>query len=401
MSQKFSLYEDLTVQENMDFYAGIYGLSRPEARERQAELIELTGLAPYLDRRAAEAVGRLEAAAGAGLRPAAPAAAGLPRRADGRHRPGRPPRAVGPAVPPGGRGHHAVRHDALHGRGRALRPGRLHLPRHLLAVGTPDELKAAAGRDPAGDAAAGDRRRRTRRLFSSRLRHQPGVREATIFGQAVHALVDESTLAALTSTARAAWTCPADARPSLEDVFVTLSRRAAEQDGTSAAGLRRDWTRWPPRFSCRRTVSVARKEFLHILRDPATLFFAAVHPGARAVHARLRHRHQRPRTSAPSSSTRPDPGEPAAVAAVRELGGLQDRRRGASPTTELTEAIVAGKARVGIKIPEDYSRQLAGGRRRRRLLVLVDGSESSVAAEAVNVGNAIALRESLELAARR
>jgi ABC-2 type transport system ATP-binding protein len=50
MSQKFSLYADLTVQENMDFYSGIYGLRQEAARQRQKELIELTGLKPYLSR---------------------------------------------------------------------------------------------------------------------------------------------------------------------------------------------------------------------------------------------------------------------------------------------------------------------------------------------------------------
>src|SRR5262249_29411245 len=49
---KFSLYADLTARENMDFYSGIYGLSRREAKDRQEELVELTGLGPYLDRRA-------------------------------------------------------------------------------------------------------------------------------------------------------------------------------------------------------------------------------------------------------------------------------------------------------------------------------------------------------------
>ncbi len=40
MSQKFSLYDDLTVYENIRFYAGIYGLSRKEIRKRAALLME-------------------------------------------------------------------------------------------------------------------------------------------------------------------------------------------------------------------------------------------------------------------------------------------------------------------------------------------------------------------------
>src|SRR4029453_3393876 len=51
MSQKFSLYADLTGGENMAFSAGIYGLPGAEARQRQQELVELTGLGPYLTRR--------------------------------------------------------------------------------------------------------------------------------------------------------------------------------------------------------------------------------------------------------------------------------------------------------------------------------------------------------------
>jgi ABC-2 type transport system ATP-binding protein len=44
MSQKFSLYNDLTVAENLSFYAAIYAVPRHERRERIANLVQVTGL---------------------------------------------------------------------------------------------------------------------------------------------------------------------------------------------------------------------------------------------------------------------------------------------------------------------------------------------------------------------
>jgi len=44
MSQKFSLYEDLTINENIEFYGGIYGLSNKDLKRKGKELVDMLDL---------------------------------------------------------------------------------------------------------------------------------------------------------------------------------------------------------------------------------------------------------------------------------------------------------------------------------------------------------------------
>lgn len=60
MPQRFGLYEDLSVDENMDFYADLFGVRRKERRERTDRLLAFSGLAPFRTRLAGKLSGGMK-----------------------------------------------------------------------------------------------------------------------------------------------------------------------------------------------------------------------------------------------------------------------------------------------------------------------------------------------------
>ncbi len=60
MPQRFGLYEDLTVQENMDLYADLHGVSSEERQERYPQLMNMTALGPFTDRLAGRLSGGMK-----------------------------------------------------------------------------------------------------------------------------------------------------------------------------------------------------------------------------------------------------------------------------------------------------------------------------------------------------
>jgi len=60
MPQRFGLYEDLSVQENLDLYADLQGVPRADRAPRYAELMHMTGLAPFMQRLAGRLSGGMK-----------------------------------------------------------------------------------------------------------------------------------------------------------------------------------------------------------------------------------------------------------------------------------------------------------------------------------------------------
>jgi ABC-2 type transport system ATP-binding protein len=60
MPQRFGLYEELTVNENIRFYADLFGISKQERIKRAPELLQAAGLGPFGDRRAGQLSGGMK-----------------------------------------------------------------------------------------------------------------------------------------------------------------------------------------------------------------------------------------------------------------------------------------------------------------------------------------------------
>jgi ABC-2 type transport system permease protein len=142
--------------------------------------------------------------------------------------------------------------------------------------------------------------------------------------------------------------------------------------------------------------AVFYKETLHVRRDFATLFFSLIIPILQmfllgfGIDTNVR----QVNTVVYNADGR------------RESRELLDRLRNSDTfhlirfvnnDLDLNDAIVSGKCRVGIKIPVDYSDKLLHNMS-AQVLVLIDGSDSSVAGQAINVTTAIGLDESLRRA---
>lgn len=221
LSQRFSMYGELTVAENIAFFAEMFGVPRAARREREAELLQMTRLAPFRDRRAQDLSGGMKQK--------------LALICTLIHRPevillDEPTTGVDPvsrrefwkllADLPSAGITLLVSTPYLDEAERCHRLGFMAQGR-LLAVDTPQALKQYAP--------AVIYRVRVEPLRAARdfLRGRPEVEGAELFGDRLHVSLregDGKALAALLAGAGFTASPPERVAPSLEDAFVALTR---------------------------------------------------------------------------------------------------------------------------------------------------------------------------------
>ncbi len=438
MSQKFSLYADLSVRENLEFYGRIYGLDVERLAERIRAVVDLTGLHDKMDQLAGTLSG--------GWKQRLALACALIHE----------PKVIFLDEPTAGIDP-VARRDLwdllfeLSARGvtmlvtthymdeaeRCTDVAYLNLSR-LVVCGEPDELKTLPAVTPSG----------TRRweidtpsaaAQLTAIRHAEGVYDATLFGQTIHLLsTDRWSEAELIARLGlpAATTSVRPIEPSLEDVFVTLSRAAEKNNsrgkpstanGTKPAdapptsilppsrgeeaGSDSAAASMPGLGSASRTTSTAaatrartlwgfsailRKEFSHVRRQPTTLFFMLLVPVIQtlifgyAINIQIEH--------IPTVVFDLDGRRPA-----RELIESFENTRTFTVVDQVFDdesfrrALTSGRARVGLKIGADYTDRLLRNEQ-AHVQILIDGSDSQVATTALNTTGLLGFVRSLEIA---
>ena len=226
MSQRFSLYDDLTVTENLQFYGRIYGLPPDRLKRRMDEIIQLNSLEPYLNRLASQLSGgwKQRLALGCAML----------------HEPkllflDEPTAGIDPVA----RrqlwdllfelsGHGITFFVTTHYMDEAERCSHVAYIYYgrLIADGTPNSLRQLPDVQPHGTKRIEITTPEVTRALRF-ARQLPGIRSATIFGQSIHALVDEHfDLNDLRQQLLKNGITVGEIRPlepSLEDVFVELT----------------------------------------------------------------------------------------------------------------------------------------------------------------------------------
>jgi ABC-2 type transport system ATP-binding protein len=226
MSQNFSLYGDLTVAENLRFYGRIYGLSAERLRQRMDDIVQLNGLGPYLNRLSAQLSGgwKQRLALGCAML----------------HEPkliflDEPTAGIDPVA----RrqlwdllfelsAHGITFFVTTHYMDEAERCNHVAYIYYgkLIADGTPESLRQLPDVQPPGTYRVEITTPQVTRALRI-ARTIPGVRSATIFGQSIHALIDDHVdLERLRKELLEHEIVVGEIRPlapSLEDVFVELT----------------------------------------------------------------------------------------------------------------------------------------------------------------------------------
>jgi ABC transporter DrrB family efflux protein len=428
MSQQFSLYADLTVRENIDFYGRIYGLEPARLEKRRAEVLELASLGDRID--------QLTGTLSGGWKQRLALACALIHE----------PELLFLDEPTAGIDPVARRQlwdllFELAGRGvtlfvtthymdeaeRCSDVGYIFMSR-LLVKGPPEELKQLPEVTPAGAKRYELRVPRPAERLGA-LRAIEGVRDATLFGETIHVMADESVAPSELTRRLGVAAAEADFReatPTLEDVFVTLTGAAERSEGHQPARSDsnfgpgdanvRDLPRQtsetppapfssaPPRHARRERpakstsglLAILLKEFLHIRRQPSTIFFMLVVPVIQtiifgyAIETQIEH--------IPMVVYDLD-GRRTARELVEAFENTDrfDVVERAHDEARFRRALTSGAAKVGLTIPPNYSDRIVSGEQ-VQVQVLIDGSDSQVATTALNAAQLLGLNLSIRLA---